>query len=138
MPDFAELLKTYREAAGFTQRSLARAANINPAIISRMESGDRGPSGPPQVIAIARALGLDQAKTDNLLSRAGFWPEVYLAVGPQDPTLLTVARLLADRRLGKRDRERFRRVIALLADQWAAGAAAAAAAAAAQRPEGAP
>lgn len=126
MPDFAELLKTFREAAGLSQRSVARASEINPAIISRMESGDRGPSGPAQVLAIARALGLEQDKTDALLSRAGFWPEVYLAVGPQDPTLLTIARLLADGRLAKRDRERFRRVIAILAEQWAATAAAAA------------
>jgi len=136
VPDFAELLKTYREAAGFSQRSLARTAKINPAIISRMESGDRGPSGPPQVLAIARALSLEQDKTDALLSRGGFWPEVYLAVGPQDPTLLTVARLLADRRLSKRERERFRRVILLLAEQWATTAAAAAAAA--TRPEDTP
>ena len=129
VPDFAELLKTYREAAGFSQRSLARSASINPAIISRIESGDRGPSGSAQVVAIARALKLDQEKTDSLLARAGFWPEVYKAVGPQDPTLLTVARLLADRRLGKRERERFRRVVALLAEQWAAALA---------RPEGTP
>lgn len=129
VPDFAELLKTYREAAGFSQRSLARSASINPAIISRIESGDRGPSGSAQVVAIARALKLDQEKTDSLLARAGFWPEVYQAVGPQDPTLLTVARLLADRRLGKREHERFRRVVALLAEQWAAALA---------RPEGTP
>jgi transcriptional regulator with XRE-family HTH domain len=86
VPDFAELLKTFREAAGLSQRSLARASEINPAIISRMESGDRGPSGPAQVLAIAR--------------------------------------LLADKRLSKRDRERFRRVISLLTEQWAATAAA--------------
>lgn len=121
-PDFAALLKTYRERRGLAQRALARAAQINPAIISRMESGDRGPSGPPQVLAIARALGLAAEEADALLASAGFWPQVYLALGPGDPTLRAAARVLASPDLGDEHKERFRRLVALLAEEWLAGA----------------
>ena len=117
---FAARLKELREATGMTQRALARASAINPAIISRMESADRGPSGPEQVLAIARALALSPEQTDALLTRAGFWPEVFFYIGPQDETLLRVARVLASRNFPEAARARFRRVIELLAQQWLA------------------
>ena len=119
--DFAALLKRYREQAGVSQRALARDSAINPAIISRMESGDRGPSGPDQVFAIARALALSTEQTDSLLTSVGFWPEAYSTLGPQDPTLLAVARVLGSRELPEGERARFRRVLDLLAEQWSAG-----------------
>ncbi|MGH2460219.1 MAG: helix-turn-helix domain-containing protein [Chloroflexota bacterium] len=121
MPDFAELLKQLRQASGLSQRALARAAAINPAIANRLESGDRGPSGPDQVRAIARALGLDPNRSDQLLGAAGFWPDVFLRVGPGDPTLLRVARLLARPDLSDPDRARFRQIVDLLIDQWLEG-----------------
>lgn len=118
MPTFAELLKSYRERAGFSQRALARSAKINPAIISRLESGDRDPSGPEQVLAITAALGLDAHHSDLLLASAGHWPKAILALGPQDETLLALARVLADGRLEDRAKARFRRIVELLAEQW--------------------
>ncbi|MDA8219815.1 MAG: helix-turn-helix transcriptional regulator [Dehalococcoidales bacterium] len=116
--EFAQLLKALREASGLSQRALARAAQINPAIISRMEGGERGPSGPAQVFAIARALSLGQQDTDALLASAGFWPGVYLQVGPDDPTLLAVARTLATEFRDEAAKARFRQLVALLAEQW--------------------
>ncbi|MHB1132951.1 MAG: helix-turn-helix domain-containing protein [Chloroflexota bacterium] len=118
---FAVALKEYRETAGLSQRALARAANVDAAVISRMEAGDRGPSGAAQVLALADALNLSQGATDDLLSSAGFWPEIYLKVGPRDETLMTVANLLASTSVGAHDRDRFRRVIALLVEQWTFG-----------------
>lgn len=120
MRAFSELLRSYREEAGVSQRALARASGINPAIISRMEGGDRGPSGPDQVLAIVRALGLDPDRSDALLASARFWPEVILRLGPQDETLLAVARVLARDDVDQEALGRFRRVVQLLADQWAA------------------
>lgn len=122
MPAFAELLKSYRAARGMSQRALARAARINPAIANRLENGERGPSGPDQVRAIATALGLDAEQSDRLLGAAGFWPDVYLRVGPDDRTLLRVAQLLASPRVAEPDRDRFRAVIDLLVAQWTATA----------------
>lgn len=123
MADFPTLMRSYRERAGLSQRALARASAVNPAIISRLESGDRGPSGPPQVEAIAGALRLGADDVDQLLAAAGYWPGSFLALGAADPTLLAVARLLAADRLPPADRERFRRVLALLVEQWTGGGA---------------
>ncbi|MCL4534898.1 MAG: helix-turn-helix domain-containing protein [Bacteroidetes bacterium] len=121
MPTFAELLRGYRGRTGLSQRALARASEINPAIISRLESGDRAPSGPEQVLAITRALALDDLSADRLLASAGYWPRAVLALGPQDETLLTLARVLADGRLDRQARIRFRHILQLLAEQWMAG-----------------
>ncbi len=120
MPSFAELLRSYREKAGISQRALAKSSRINPAIISRMESSDRGPSGSEMVLAIAGALALDEDQTDLLLASAGYWPRTILRLGPQDETLLAVAGLLARGDVGGESRRRFRQVVALLVEEWTA------------------
>lgn len=120
MDSFGRLLKTFREQAGLTQRGLARASGVNSAIVSRLESDDRAPSGPAQVLALARALRLAPAETDRLLAAAGLWPQVFLAVGPDDPSLLAVARLLASERVDGRAKACLRRVIDDLAGYWLA------------------
>jgi transcriptional regulator with XRE-family HTH domain len=119
MPEFSDLLKTYREQARISQRALAQASNINQAIISRFENGDRGPSGSEQVLAIVKALELDKDRADALLSSAGYWPQVFVTLGPDDPTLLEVARLLANDQISSARRERFRRLIAILVEEYA-------------------
>jgi transcriptional regulator with XRE-family HTH domain len=118
MRSFAEELKRHREKSGLSQRALARATRINPAIISRMEAADRGPSGPEQVLAIAAALDLDEARCDRLLASAGYWPGSILRLGPQDETLLAVAQLLAGDAAGDESKRRFRQVVGLLVEQW--------------------
>ncbi len=120
MASFAELLKSYREQVRMSQRSLARTSHINPAIISRLESGDRLPSGPAQVLAITQALALDEPRANRLLASAGYWPKAILELGPQDETLLAIAGVLTDGVLSADVRNRFRQVVQLLADQWRA------------------
>jgi len=118
MPSFAELLKQYREEHGASQRGLAQATRINQAIISRFESGDRGPSGPEQVLAIIDALHLDEARASALLGSAGYWPRAFMDLGPSDPTLLAVVRLLAHAEMSDERKLRFRRIVELLVDAW--------------------
>ncbi len=118
MAAFTELMRGYRERVGLSQRALARASGINPAIISRLESGDRAPSGPEQLLAITDALGLDPRDSDLLLASAGYWPRAVLALGPQDPTLLALARVLSDGGDDFDRKMRFRQIVELLAEQW--------------------
>jgi transcriptional regulator with XRE-family HTH domain len=120
MVSFAEQLKKFRLRSGMSQRAVARASGINPAIINRLESGDRQPSSPEQVTAIAEALGLPSEHADSLLSAAGYWPGVILALGPRDETLLSVARVLAGTGVEEGSRARFRHTIRLLVEQWTA------------------
>ena len=121
-PRFAEVLHQARLRRGISQRALARAARINPAIVSRLESGDRGPSGPDQVRALATALALEPAQADALLASAGLWPQSLLDLGPADATLLGIAQLLTSPRLTQPERTRFRTVVGLLVDQWLSAA----------------
>jgi transcriptional regulator with XRE-family HTH domain len=118
VPPFAERLRQARLRRGLSQRALARASRINPAIVSRLESGDRGPSGPEQVRALAAALALDPADADALLASAGYWPQSLLDLGPADETLLGIAQLLTSPRVSPPDRARFRGVVRLLVEQW--------------------
>ena len=120
MSDFGAQLKACREAAGLTQRGLARASGVNSAIVSRLESDDRAPSGEEQVQALAVAMRLELAETDRLLAAAGFWPAVFRAVGPADPSLLAVARLLVSERVDASAKRCLRGVIAELARYWLA------------------
>jgi transcriptional regulator with XRE-family HTH domain len=117
-PAFGQLLRQARLSRGLSQRALARASRVNPAIVSRLESGDRGPSGPDQVRALATPLALEPAQADALLASAGFWPQSLLDLGPADPTLRAVAQLLTTPRLTTPERTRFRTVLSLLIDQW--------------------
>jgi transcriptional regulator with XRE-family HTH domain len=114
-------MRYYRERAGMSQRALAKLSEINPAIVSRLETGDRMPSGPHQVLAIARALDLSPADRDNLLSMAGHWPSAILALGPQDETLLEVARVLSTEGIQEEELNRFRAIVHLLAEQLLTG-----------------
>lgn len=117
MESFGALMRYYRERAGMSQRALAKASEINPAIISRIETGDRMPSGPHQVLAIARALNLSPTDSDELLSMAGHWPSVILSLGPRDETLIEVARVLSAQDLKEEELRRFRAIVHLLTEQ---------------------
>jgi transcriptional regulator with XRE-family HTH domain len=117
-PRFPALLRAARLRRGVSQRGLARASGINPAIVSRLESGDRGPSGPEQVLALTGALGLEPAAADALLASAGYWPRSLLDLGPADETLLAVARVLSSPGVSYPARARFRQLVGLLAEQW--------------------
>ena len=117
---FGALLRELRVRSGLSQRALARATAINPAIVNRFEQGERGPSGPEQVLAIVQALRLARADGDRLLASAGFWPASLLDLGPADETLLGVAQVLTAPNLSPGTRARFRQVLALLIEQWTA------------------
>ncbi len=122
MASFAELLRLFRQRHGLSQRALARASGINPAIISRFENGERGPSGPEQVLAIVAALGLPTSDADHLLASSGFWPQSLLQLGPADETILAVAQLLTAPDLSAHARARFRQLLTLLVEHWRAPA----------------
>jgi transcriptional regulator with XRE-family HTH domain len=98
MSTFGILLKTYRERAGLSQNELAARAGLSASTISRVEKGTRSPLGKrPQILAIARALGLGQGDTDALLSAADLAPSTApeLSLHPRDETLYRIAQELS-------------------------------------------
>jgi transcriptional regulator with XRE-family HTH domain len=64
-------IRARREALGFSQPALARAARVTPAMINRLESGQRR-GRPPLLRAVADALQVPPAE---LLERAGYAAE---------------------------------------------------------------
>ncbi len=59
MKTFAEILRDEREKQGFYLRQVAAALEIDQAIISKFEKGDRKPSK-EQVIKLADFFGIDK------------------------------------------------------------------------------
>jgi transcriptional regulator with XRE-family HTH domain len=64
-------IRARREALGYSQPALARAARVTPAMINRLESGQRR-GRPPLLRAVADALQVPPAE---LLERAGYAAE---------------------------------------------------------------
>lgn len=61
----AGILRALREAKGWDQLTLARAAGIDPSVISRLERGIQGDLRASVLIALARALN---TSVDSLLA----------------------------------------------------------------------
>lgn len=121
MAEFSEKLRAYREGRGVSQNALARASDLNPASINRLESGERSPSNRALVERICSALALSPQERDDLLASAGHLPDVYASVPPSDPTLLAVAVVLAAEELSPEEVAEFRSVIEAVARRWLHG-----------------
>jgi len=97
MSTFGILLKNYRERAALSQNDLAVKVGLSGSTISRVESGTRAPlHRRSQILALARALDLDQGETDALLSAADLAPSTApeLSLHPRDETLYRIAQEL--------------------------------------------
>ena len=121
-PTYGELLRTYREPR-MKQRPLARAVGLSPILLNRSEKGTRQPAGSEEVLAIAGALGLSADERDRLLAAAGYWPAVFQALGPGDPTIRAVAAVLADPSVPDDARRAFRTAVESMAAVAAVGRA---------------
>ena len=108
---FGATLRALREQTDLSQSALGRRAQVHASIVSRLESGDRTPSSPGLVEALARSLWLSPDDTDRLLAAAGFVPAVIMRLGPGDPTLLLVAQVLTDSRVSDDEQQRLRDVV---------------------------
>ncbi|HZU07231.1 MAG TPA: helix-turn-helix transcriptional regulator [Chloroflexota bacterium] len=115
---FATLLRHYRERAGLSCNELARAVDVDPSYISRLERGEREPPRRRVVDRLASALQLSREEHDRLLVSAGYAPATVAVLGRWDATLQAVADVLTDRRLAEREIESFRQIVLLLAERW--------------------
>ncbi|MBV9326995.1 MAG: helix-turn-helix transcriptional regulator [Chloroflexi bacterium] len=121
-PEFGARVRAVRLEAGLSLNELARRAGVDPAYIHRIEArGARRPPLPRRgvVRAIAAALGSSPRQTDELLALAGHTPAALLELGGWDPTLASVAELLADAALSGPQKAEFREMVRLLTRRWA-------------------
>ncbi len=91
METFGKTLKKYRTAIGISQNGLAKAVNIDPSYINRLEKDFRQPSK-ELVYSIASFLKLDKVETDELLLAADYAPRYFA----RELVLNEKMRLMAD------------------------------------------
>lgn len=82
-PTFGSLLRSLREAAGYSQNALAHGAFIDPAYVNRLE---RSPGQPSRAVVLAlwASLGACFDDRERLLVAAGLCPETIVKAGGWD------------------------------------------------------
>ena len=70
MPTLGDVIRTLRESSGLSRNALARAAKIDPAILTRLEQNERDTVRVTTLCRIAEALDVS---LDDLASAAGFF-----------------------------------------------------------------
>lgn len=117
VPEFALLLRRYRERRGLSQNSLGRAVELSASMINMLERDERRPTR-EMIRRIARALELSTTETDEFLLAGGQLPLVYDTVSPADPDLLSIAGILGNLALPERERNQLRLLIRLITLRW--------------------
>ena len=118
MSAFAAVLNDYQRRSGRSQRTVARAADLDPARYSRLLRGTHAPASREQVIALAAALGLSPRETDHLVAAAGFLPPGLEAVGVHDPAIAALVEALTAPELDESARDALRRTVVDIAAHW--------------------
>ncbi len=118
MSAFAAALNDYQQRSGRSQRTVARAADLDPGRYSRLLSGTHAPASREQVIALAAALRLSPRETDHLVAAAGFLPPGLEAVGVHDPAVAALIAALTAPELDEPARDALRRTVIDIAAHW--------------------
>jgi transcriptional regulator with XRE-family HTH domain len=108
---YGAALSRARAGRGVSQRTLAGGLGVSHTLVVRSEAGVRAPADADEVLRIAGLLGLGPDETDELLTAAGYWPAVFLALGHGDPTLRALADALSRAAGDPAALERLRRAI---------------------------
>lgn len=107
---FARLLERLREERGLTKADLAKRSGFDPSSITRFEQGVRDPER-ETVLTLADAMVLPLADRDRLLAAAGYRSELW-----DDPLLLELSQVLAERSLPASARNDVRAVVRMAID----------------------
>jgi transcriptional regulator with XRE-family HTH domain len=103
--DFARQLERLRDERGWSKADLAKKAELDPSSITRFEQGARNPDR-DTVLQLAEAMALPLVERDRLLAAAGYRSEVW-----DDPLLVEISHLLADRDMPDEVRDEVRAVL---------------------------
>ena len=98
-----------------SQATLARLAGVDSGYLTRCEQGKRVPTTAELVGRMADALRCSREETTALLVAAGFLPPELARVGPGDPEIVLLARLLDPTAVPEATRQAVRGVVRDLA-----------------------
>lgn len=102
---FGRELALLREGREWSKADLAKRAGLDPSSITRFEQGSRNPDR-ETVLLLATSMVLPAIDRDRLLAAAGYRSEVW-----DDPMLVELAHILADRTLPAGIRDQVRSVV---------------------------
>ena len=102
---FPTLLAAYRAERGWSKADLAKRAGFDPSTITRLEQGARHPDR-ATVTQLAEAMALTLADRDRMLAACGYRSDTW-----DDPDLVQLATLLADRAIPEPVREEIRTML---------------------------
>lgn len=103
--EFARQLERLRDARGWSKADLAKRSALDPSSITRFEQGTRNPDR-ETIIQLAGAMALPLVERDALLAAAGYRSDIW-----DDPLLIDLSHILADRDLPAAVREEVRAVL---------------------------
>ncbi len=103
--DFAHQLKRLRDERAWSKADLAKRSDLDPSSITRFEQGSRNPDR-DTIFQISDAMALPLVERDRLLAAAGYRSEIW-----DEPLLIEISHLLADRQLPLAVREEVRSVL---------------------------
>lgn len=109
--NFAPLLRAIRESRGMSQAALARITDLDSGYLTRCEQGTRVPATLDVIERLVGGLGCSDAEADALRVAAGFLPPAVARVGPADPAIVTLARLLDPTVFSESTRQSVRSVV---------------------------
>lgn len=108
--DFARLLKRLRDERGWSKADLAKRSDLDPSSITRFEQGSRNPDR-ETILQVSDAMALPLVERDMLLAAAGYRSEIW-----DEPLLIELSHILADRDLPSAVRDEVRSVLRMAID----------------------
>lgn len=84
---FGFWLRKYRKKSSVSQKELAHTIGIDPGYLSKIEHDRRLPPDRTAVIKMAETLDLQEEKTDQLLTAAGYQPQTLFDLGFEEDDL---------------------------------------------------
>lgn len=108
---FATMLRVIRESRGMSQATLARLTDLDSGYLTRCEQGTRVPATLDVIERLIGALRCSDAEANALRVAAGFLPPAVARVGPADPEIVTLARLLDPTVFSEATRQSVRSVV---------------------------
>jgi len=103
--DFARQLERLRDERGWSKADLAKRSDLDPSSITRFEQGSRHPDR-DTILQLANAMALPLVERDALLAAAGYRSDIW-----DEPLLIEISHILADRELPLAVREEVRSVL---------------------------
>jgi predicted transcriptional regulator len=115
---YGDILQKIRVDKGYSQNHLAKMAGVHSSYINRLESGER--DVPSQEIHMVLVQTLRPSFEDNqeLSYAAGYIPPALKKVGPNNPAIRSVLKVLSSSIMSQGEKDAFCFSVQKMAEEW--------------------